>query len=404
MEDKLFILRVEISASVRQSTQIKFNDLRLPETVIDALQKQQSVSVRPTLSGKLKEFLNGLRIEQRKLYEECTINQGDTHFLHENYFQDAIDRIERIRSSAAKFNHELNELWSQEYERWANTVSDFLEPLFANDDDPESLKMAKEAYLTLFPTKQEFENPIQVFVLGPNPVFLETAVDADDHPLAQAMREAAIVNTTEVLEAARQGAADRACLKAAELLDDLDVRVASKVGERQTGGGKRRGSWQITCENLELIASHCPGFETLTQLAKELNEVGIQLQVDNAKTKNDAYKKFAEIKSSIRKELESIVSTRDSSAGLETLKKSLSLSGTYRDLISKIQEASSEEQLDELHSQIQVEKDVYEQRARHLQNLFEQRAELIKSASVNLDDVIAEVQAINPTSTDDLDF
>ena len=65
MDKNIFILRVEISASVRQSTQIKLDDLRLQKSVIEALEKQQSVSVRPNLSGKLKEFLSYLRIEQR---------------------------------------------------------------------------------------------------------------------------------------------------------------------------------------------------------------------------------------------------------------------------------------------------------------------------------------------------
>jgi hypothetical protein len=55
MDKNIFILRVEISASVRQSTQIKLDDLRLQKSVIEALEKQQSVSVRPNLSGKLKE-------------------------------------------------------------------------------------------------------------------------------------------------------------------------------------------------------------------------------------------------------------------------------------------------------------------------------------------------------------
>ena len=116
MDKNIFILRVEISASVRQSTQIRLNDLRLQKSVIEVLEKQQSVSVRPNLSGKLKEFLSNLRIEQRKLYDDCTIHQGDTHFLHEDYFVEAMQRITSIRQNAANFNELLNELWLQEYE------------------------------------------------------------------------------------------------------------------------------------------------------------------------------------------------------------------------------------------------------------------------------------------------
>lgn len=402
MSDNVFILKVEISAAVRQSVQIKFDDLRLPKTVIDALEKQQSVSVRPNLSGKLKEFLSVLKTEQHKLYAECTIHHGGTHFLHEDYFEDAMDRIQRIRESADSFNAKLCELWYEEYTRWSNTVDNFLEPLFT--DDPIALKLAKEAYLSIFPTKKEFEKPIRVFVLGPNPVFLTEAQNKNDHPLAKAIQEASLVNTTEVLEAAREGAADRAYLKAAELLDDLDVRISSKVGERQTGGAKRRGSWQLTAESLELIAKHVPGFEHLSSLASQLVEVGVKLQAESARNRDKAHKEFGEIKKSIREEMYRIVSTRDSTEGLESLKRSLSLSGTYRDLISQINEADTQEQLDALHEQIQIEKDVYEQRAKHLQSLFSQRCELITAASVGLEDILQEVQELSAATTDELDF
>jgi len=400
--DKIFLLHCSVSASVRQSTQIKMADLQLPDTVIDVLEKQQSVSVRPTLSGKLKEFLNLLRIEQRKLYDECTIHNGDVHFLHEDYFEEAMERIAKIRSDTSNYNEQLNELWLEEYTRWSNTVEGFLEPLFR--DDQEGFKLAKEAYLTIFPTKQEFENPIRVFVVGPNPVSMEVSDSKEEHSISTAIQEAAMFNTSEVLEAARDGAADRALAKAAELLDDLDVRVSSKVGERQTGGSKRRGSWQITAETLQLIARHCPGFENLSTLSNDLLDVGVKLQSGSAKVKNEAFKEYAETKAKIRNELESIVQSRNSSDGLESLKRSLALSGTYRDLLAKITSADNQEQLDQLYHELQVEKDVYHQRAKHLQSLFDQRAELVKAQSANLDDLIDEVKNIEAESTDELDF
>jgi len=377
-------------------------DLQLPGAVIDVLEKQQSVSVRPTLSGRLKEFLNLLRIEQRKLYDECTIHNGDVHFLHEDYFEEAMERIAKIRSDAAKYNEQLNELWLEEYTRWSNTVEGFLEPLFR--DDPEGFKLAKEAYLTIFPTKQEFENPIRVFVVGPNPVSLVVSENKEEHSISTAIQEAALFNTNEVLKAAREGAADRALAKAAELLDDLDVRVSSKVGERQTGGARRRGSWQITAETLQLITRHCPGFEDLFKLSEDLLDVGVRLQSDSAKVKNQAFKEYADLKGKIRNELEAIVSSRNSSDGLESLKKSLALSNTYRDLLTKINTAETQEQLDELHQELQVEKDVYQQRAKHLQTLFDQRTELVKAQSANLDDLIDEVKTIEAETTDELDF
>jgi hypothetical protein len=400
--EKIFLIHCSVSASVRQSTQIKMADLQLPGAVIDVLEKQQSVSVRPTLSGRLKEFLNLLRIEQRKLYDECTIHNGDVHFLHEDYFEEAMERIAKIRSDAAKYNEQLNELWLEEYTRWSNTVEGFLEPLFR--DDPEGFKLAKEAYLTIFPTKQEFENPIRVFVVGPNPISMVVAENKEEHAIATAIQEAALFNTNEVLEAAREGAADRALAKAAELLDDLDVRVSSKVGERQTGGARRRGSWQITAETLQLITRHCPGFEDLFKLSEDLLDVGVRLQSDSAKVKNQAFKDYADLKGKIRNELEAIVSSRNSSDGLESLKKSLALSNTYRDLLTKINTAETQEQLDELHQELQVEKDVYQQRAKHLQTLFDQRTELVKAQSANLDDLINEVKTIEAETTDELDF
>lgn len=400
--DKIFLLHCSVSASVRQSTQIKMADLQLPDTVIDVLEKQQSVSVRPTLSGKLKEFLNLLRIEQRKLYDECTIHNGDVHFLHEDYFEEAMQRIAKIRSDASNYNEQLNELWLEEYTRWSNTVEGFLEPLFR--DDREGFKLAKEAYLTIFPTKQEFENPIRVFVVGPNPVSMEVSDSKEEHSISTAIQEAAVFNTNEVLEAAREGAADRALAKAAELLDDLDVRVSSKVGERQTGGSKRRGSWQITAETLQLITRHCPGFENLSTLSNDLLDVGVRLQSDTAKVKNQAFKDYADLKTKIREELQSIVESRNSSDGLESLKRSLTLSGTYRDLLAKINSADNQDQLDQLYHELQIEKDVYHQRAKHLQTLFDQKAELVKAQSANLDDLIDEVKTIEAKSTDDLDF
>lgn len=400
--DKIFLLHCSVSASVRQSTQIKMADLQLPNSVIDVLEKQQSVSVRPTLSGKLKDFLTLLRIEQRKLYDECTIHNGDVHFLHEDYFEEAMERIKKIRADAASYNTQLNELWLEEYTRWSNTVEGFLEPLFRGDQ--EGFKLAKEAYLTIFPTKQEFENPIRVFVVGPNPVSMVVSENKEEHSISSAIQEAALINTTEVLEAARESAADRALAKAAELIDDLDVRVSSKVGERQTGSNKRRGSWQITVETLELITRHCPGFENLSRLSTDLLDVGVRLQSDSAKIKNQAFKDYAAVKAEIRSELQTIVDSRSSTDGLESLKRSLSLSGTYRDLLAKINNAENQEQLDELHRELQIEKDVYHQRAKHLQALFDQRLELVKAQSVHLDELIDEVKSIDAETPEDLDF
>jgi len=392
MSDHIYLLQVAISAKVRQSTTIQFKDLKLPDSVVDAFEKQRAVSVRPVLSSKLKDYLSVLRTEQHKLYEECTINQGDTHFLHGDSFNEAMERIGFIRSKAKEFNSLLNDLWYQEYSQWVTTVDNFLDPLFS--EDPEALKLAKELYLSLFPTKKEFENPIQVFVVGPNPVCLTEARHADDHPLADQIFHASLSHTTEVLMAAKEGAADRAFMKAAKLIDDLDVRKATNVSERQTGSTKSRGSWQLIAQDLQLISKHCEGFEGVASLAERLLEVGVNLQSSVPKIRNEAFNQFSEVKRAIRRELDSIVEARHSTKGLEALQKSLSLSGEYADLLAQIEQVTTQAELDELSSFVEVEKGIYQQRAKELQKSVNAKAELLKASSISFEDTVKEVVSI----------
>jgi len=400
--NNVFLLSVSVSANVRQSTQIKMEDLKLPQSVIQTLEEQQSVSVRPNLSGTLKQFLGELRLMQRQLYDECTIHRGDAHFLHPDNFDDAMQRIKEIRSRANELNETLRTLWVQEFEKWQNTVANFVDPLFSDESDR---LVVKEAYLKLFPTREEFKAPIDVFVVGPCPVSLEVAESADDHSLSGRIAEASAINTAEVLEAAKASAADRALEKAAELLDDLDVRVSSKIGERQLGSSKRRGSWEIAAQQLKLISKHCSGFETTTKLLDELLEVGVAMKAATDPRRRDhAFQRYNDLKAEIRQELESIVERRDSSEGLNILRKSLALSSTYKDLISAINTADSEEQLDDLSSKLNTEVAVMAQRTRHLKQLFEKRSELIHAANRSLDDQIEEVRELQIHSTADCDF
>lgn len=400
--NNVFLLSVSVSANVRQSTQIKMEDLKLPKSVIETLEEQQSVSVRPNLSGKLKEFLSELRLMQRQLYDECTIHRGDAHFLHPDNFDDAMQRIKEIRSKATELNEKLCALWVHEYEKWQSTVSNFINPLFSDEMDR---AIVKEAYLKLFPTRDEFKAPINVFVVGPCPVDLEVAESAEDHSLSGRIAQASAINTAEVLEAAQASAADRALEKAAELLDDLDVRVSSKVGERQLGSSKRRGSWEIAAQQLKLISKHCPGFENTTKLLDELLDVGLTMKGSiNPKQRDVAFNRYTDLKAEIRQELESIVERRESSEGLDTLRKSLALSGTYKDLISAINTAENEEQLNELNAKLNTEVAVMAQRTRHLKQLFEKRSELVHAANRSLDDHIEEVRELNVESEEDCDF
>jgi len=369
----VFLLHCSISVSTRQSAQIKIADLQLPEAVVDSLQKQQSIPIRSVLSSKLKEHLGELRTMQRSLYDECCIHNGDIHFLHENYFSDAMRRIDTIRIKAKEFNEQLQEEWSEEYEKWSNAVDGFVTPLFSGD--PEGLKIAKEAYLSIFPTRQEFEEPIKVFVVGPNPVSLDISENVDDHNISTEIQQASAANTSEVLEAAQHSAGDRAMTTAAELLDDLDTRITSKISNKQTGG-KRRGSWELAALNLRRISTYCPDFTNIAELADELLEIGGRLQNPIYGGNSKVLKEYSELKQKIRAELKSIVERRDSSEGLNALKKSLALSSTYKDLVSKIQSSESKESLDSLQLEIQSELSIYKQRSKHLQSLFDRQNEL----------------------------
>lgn len=395
--NNVFLLSCSISANVRQTTQIKMEDLQLPKDVIDTLQKQQSMSVRPNLSGSLKKCLDELRLLQRHLYDEYCIHNGDTHFLCAEDFDEAMDLIKQIRGKASENNAILRNLWSEELAKWTNTINRFVEPLF---EDLNDRAIVREAYLKLFPTAKEFESPIDVYVVGPHAVDMEVAETSQDRIAATAA-----VNTAEVYQAAQDSAADRALEKCAELIDDLDVRISSKVGERQTGSAKRRGSWEIAAQDLSLISQHVPGLEKAKELANELLRVGkIMNGAINPKDRDRAFQRYREIKNEMRDEFKQIVDRRDSSKGVESLQKSLALSGTYKDLMSAITNAESEEQLQALMAQVDTEVKVYSTRIKDLQKHVEKRRELIAASNVSLDDLVAEVRELPVSSVQDCDF
>ena len=95
---EVFILHCSVNASVRQSVQIAFEDYKLPPSVIDTLKRANALSIRPNLSSALKTYLDELRLLQKYLYRDCTISHGDVHFLHPDYFEDAMHRIDEIRA------------------------------------------------------------------------------------------------------------------------------------------------------------------------------------------------------------------------------------------------------------------------------------------------------------------
>lgn len=73
-------------------------------------------------------------------------------------------------------------------------------------------------------------------------------------------------------------------------------------------------------------------------------------------------------------------------------------------MIVKIREAESKDQLDNLYGQIELEKDVYNQRARHLQNLFDQQSEFIHSTNISLTEELDELRTLTASTAEELDF
>jgi len=396
-----YLLTCSISADVRQSVQIKFDDLKLPKTVVETLQRNNTVSLRPNLSNALKGELDSLRVMQRDLYDSYCIHSGDAHFVTSSYFHLANELIRDIRKAAKDANDRLKDLWDQEFEAWQGTAEGILKPLFEDSDE---FKLAFDAYMKFFPTKEEYKAPIRVSVLGPLPVSMERVSKPIEGDFQSLIAYENQINTQQVLEAARNNAADRALQISAELLDDLDVRNVAKVGRQQTGGDKKRGSWQITAQKLKLISDSVPGFEQLAELAERLLKAGNDIQANDRPVRQKGTEDFYAVQDEIRAELSSICDTRDDSKGLQTLKQSLALSSTYKTLCDRIKAAENSNVLNLLIKDANVEIDVYAQRSKHLNKLIEQRKELIGAAGENLDQLISDIATTTVGSTTEVDF
>lgn len=397
-----YLLSCQISADVRQSVQLKFDDLKLPQSVIDTLEASNTVSIRPHLSNALKKELDGLRVLQRELYDSYCIHYGDNHFVTANYFFDANSLIKTIKSQAEEANSRLKDLWDEEFTKWQATTENILRPLFQDDEE---YAVAFDAYMRIFPTKEEYKTPIRISVLGPLPVSLQKVTKPVEGDIDSFIQFENAINTEKVLEAAKQSAADRALMLGAELLDDLDIRIASKIGKQQTGSEKKRGSWQITAEKLQLISDSVVGFDKLANLSQRLLQSGSELQSPNTATRQNATEKFYQIQAEIREELETICNSRDESKGLEKLKQSVALSSSYKTLCERIKSAENTNSLNLLMKDVNLEVDIYEQRSKKLKKLVEQRKELIEAAGGKLDELIAEVTENNTDVSDiEVDF
>jgi hypothetical protein len=391
-----YLLSCSISADVRQSVQIKFDDLKLPASVIETLQRNNTVSLRPNLSNALKAKLDALRMLQRELYDGYCIHFGDAHFVTSSYFYLANDLIKEIRTAAAEANDQLKDLWESEYESWQQTAEGILRPLF---NDADEFKLAFDAYMKFFPTKEEYKTPIRVSVLGPLPISMERVTKPIEGNLDSLIAYENQINTQQVLAAARNNAADRALIISAELLDDLDARNVTKVGRQQTGGDKKRGSWQITAQKLKLISDSVPGFDNLAELSNKLLQAGHDIQSNDRATRNQGTEDFYAVQDEIREELENLCNQRETSKGLDVLKQSLSLSNTFKTLCDRIKGAEYAGALNLLIKDANLELNVYAQRSKQLNKLINQRKELIGAAGENLDELLSTVaeKSVEPT-------
>ena len=390
-----YLLSCSVSANVRQSVQFKFDDLKLPNSVVETLEENGAVSLRPQLSTALKTELDLLRSMQRELYNECCIQFQDSHFVTETYFHDAMQYVKNIQRTAAEANERLASLWSVEQEKWESTTYQILRPLFADDEE---FYLAKSAYMAVFPTKETYKHAIAVHVLGPLPVTLTKVTEpGQDATISEEIAYYNTLNTSKLLEAAKAASTDKAFTLSAELIDDLDVRMRpDRVNKQQTGSDKKRGSWEVTASRLKLIADSVPVFAHLATLADDLLETGRCLDSKDKRLREAATRKFFTLQDAVRQELTDIVnSSKVSTAGHEKLMDSLSMSTKYNQLRDKINSAESTNVLNLLSREVQLEESIYQQRSRELQKLLNKRKELIKASNENLDALISENQEVD---------
>ena len=396
----VYVLHCSVSAKVRQSVQIAFKDYKLPDDVIDTLKAANALSIRPNLSNALKKALDELRLKQRYLYDRCTIHHGDVHFLHEDHFEEAVERIKELREHAKLCNERIQALWADELNLWSRTVDNFFSPLFA---DQTKLALVREAYLKTFPTKEEFKAPIQVSVVGPYPALMETVTEPIT--LSDQINNAAALNTGEVLKAAQQGARDNSYSKIAELLDDLDSRSATKVGDRVLSDNPRkRGAWQIAHSELSLAATHNPALKTIAKLVGDLVQCGRRMQnAPKGAERMKQYSLYSEIREDIRTEAAELAKAADSTKGFESLQMSLSLSNRYQDLINGIDTCDNLSDLAHLREEVTSQTEVFKHRARKLEQLFSLAQEKLVARS-HVAATAKELESQTFNNTNDCDF
>jgi hypothetical protein len=64
-------------------------------------------------------------------------------------------------------------------------------------------------------------------------------------------------------------------------------------------------------------------------------------------------------------------------------------------LLAQIEQVTTQEELDELSSQVEVEKGIYQQRAKELQKSVNAKAELLKASAISFEETVKEVVSLD---------
>ena len=202
-----YLLQVAVEAPARQTVTVRLEDLNLPAQVIDSLAEINSTPVRAPMSRMLQSELNALRLKQRAIYDECTIQSCGLHFLVSSYFNHYEDLKRDLVSEVQAANLRLEAEWENEYKAWSGFVDELLRPCLGTSpyfDD------ACQAYRGFFPTRKEFKNLIRVSVMGPLLVDLTPVAKPVDSDLSARIAYENMTNTSALLAQAKGIAEDKA--------------------------------------------------------------------------------------------------------------------------------------------------------------------------------------------------
>ena len=391
-----YLLQVAVEAPARQTVTVRLEDLNLPAQVIESLAEVNSTPVRAPLSRKLQTELNGLRLRQRAIYDECTIQSCGQHFLVSSYFDHYQDLKRDLVSEVQAANLRLEAEWENEYKAWSGFIDELLRPCLGTSpyfDD------ACQAYRSFFPTRKEFKNLIRVNIMGPLLVDLTPVAKPVDSNLSDRMAYENMTNTSAMLAQAKGIAEDKAASVCATLLDELDVRdqnPRSSIGRIQTGTNGKRGSWELAANQLKLIAANVPGYERASQLAEDLLAAGLGLQSRDRDSAQKSFEQFNLTNKLIREEFELIRDRlcENGRSGAEVLNASLSMTSEYRRILSSIENAPDVDSLHEARAALTSEKAVMTQRIKKMEQMIAKREEYIHASVQGIDDVVKEVKEL----------